>query len=198
MSQLAPPPAPLGSPARLRVFLAIGSEVIDIGVRRLLESVSSIEVVPLLRGDCDVILVDGIAARGRLGSRIRHLQPPPSIVGLRPDGVAVDENVERYLSPDRWIAMSVNADGLVQALEAARPQSVAAPTRNPSTSSEVCLTPREGEILGLICAGQTNQEIAATLFLSVNSVKSHIRTLYQKLGATRRSQAVVWGWERGY
>ncbi|WP_460810410.1 response regulator transcription factor [Nocardioides salsibiostraticola] len=198
MSQLAPPPpAPLGSQARLRVFLAIGSEVIDIGVRRLLESVPSIEVVPLLRSDCDVILVDGIAARGRLGSRIRHLQPPPSIVGLRPDGVAVDENVERYLSPGRWIAMSVNADGLVQALEAARPEPVATPSRNQSTS-EICLTPREGEILGLICAGQTNQEIAATLFLSVNSVKSHIRTLYQKIGATRRSQAVVWGWERGY
>jgi DNA-binding NarL/FixJ family response regulator len=60
------------------------------------------------------------------------------------------------------------------------------------------LTRRETEILGLIARGLSNQEIAAALYLSINSVKSHIRTAYRKLGVTRRAQAVGWGFRHGY
>jgi DNA-binding NarL/FixJ family response regulator len=52
------------------------------------------------------------------------------------------------------------------------------------------LTDRESEILGLIAGGATNREIAATLFLSPHTVKEHTSTLYRKLGARNRADAV--------
>jgi DNA-binding NarL/FixJ family response regulator len=59
------------------------------------------------------------------------------------------------------------------------------------------LTERELHVLELVTEGCSNDEIAKRLFLSVNSVKSYIRTGYRKIGATRRSQAVLWGVENG-
>jgi two-component system response regulator DesR len=52
------------------------------------------------------------------------------------------------------------------------------------------LTDRESEILGLIAGGATNREIAGTLFLSPHTVKEHTSTLYRKLGARNRADAV--------
>jgi NarL family two-component system response regulator LiaR len=60
------------------------------------------------------------------------------------------------------------------------------------------LTPREAEIIALITQGLSNQEIADRAFLSINSVKSYIRTAYRKINVTRRSQAVLWGVENGF
>ena len=54
------------------------------------------------------------------------------------------------------------------------------------------LTPRELEVLSLIGAGLTNQEIADRLYISLNTVKTYIRWAYQRIGTTRRSQAVIW------
>jgi len=59
------------------------------------------------------------------------------------------------------------------------------------------LTPRERQVLELICKGQTDSEIAAALKLSRNTVRNHVATLYGKIGVNRRSAAVVWGRERG-
>ena len=59
------------------------------------------------------------------------------------------------------------------------------------------LTPREREVLELICKGQTDVQIAATLKLSRNTVRNHVATLYGKTGVNRRSAAVIWGRERG-
>jgi two-component system, NarL family, response regulator LiaR len=58
------------------------------------------------------------------------------------------------------------------------------------------LSMRESEVLALIAQGLTNSEIAERTYLSVNSVKSYIRSGYRKIGVTRRSQAVRWGLER--
>jgi DNA-binding NarL/FixJ family response regulator len=52
------------------------------------------------------------------------------------------------------------------------------------------LTDREGEILALIAGGATNREIASELFLSPHTVKEHTSTLYRKLGARNRADAV--------
>ncbi len=60
------------------------------------------------------------------------------------------------------------------------------------------LTERESEVLGLICRGLSNQQVAQTLFLSINSVKTYIRTTYRKIGAESRSQAVIWGIQHGF
>lgn len=52
------------------------------------------------------------------------------------------------------------------------------------------ITPREHEILTLIAAGLSNREIAARLFVSENTVKTHSSRLFAKLDARRRTQAV--------
>jgi ATP/maltotriose-dependent transcriptional regulator MalT len=59
------------------------------------------------------------------------------------------------------------------------------------------LTPRELEILGLIAGGLSNREIAAALFVSENTVKTHSSRLFDKLGAKRRTQAVQIGQAEG-
>jgi len=60
------------------------------------------------------------------------------------------------------------------------------------------LSPREAEIIALITQGLTNQEIADRAFLSINSVKTYIRSAYRKIGVERRSQAVRWGFQNGF
>ena len=60
------------------------------------------------------------------------------------------------------------------------------------------LTEREAEVLALITQGLSNQEIADRTYLSINSVKTYIRTAYRKIGVARRSQAVVWGMRHGF
>jgi DNA-binding NarL/FixJ family response regulator len=51
-------------------------------------------------------------------------------------------------------------------------------------------TSRESEILGLIAGGATNREIAGELYLSPHTVKEHTSTLFRKLGARNRADAV--------
>lgn len=54
------------------------------------------------------------------------------------------------------------------------------------------VTPREFEVLTRVATMSTNDEIARALCISINSVKTYIRTAYRKLGVTTRSQAVTW------
>ncbi len=60
------------------------------------------------------------------------------------------------------------------------------------------LTARETDILGLICQGMADKEIARSLDLALNTVRNHVATIYGKLDVHRRSEAVVWARERGF
>ncbi|WP_028644062.1 response regulator transcription factor [Nocardioides sp. URHA0020] len=60
------------------------------------------------------------------------------------------------------------------------------------------LSAREAEIVALITQGLTNQEIADRVYLSINSIKTYIRSAYRKMGVQRRSQAVAWGVDHGF
>ena len=60
------------------------------------------------------------------------------------------------------------------------------------------LSPREAEVLALITQGLSNQEIADRAYLSINTVKTYIRSAYRKVDITRRSQAVLWGTRNGF
>jgi DNA-binding NarL/FixJ family response regulator len=60
------------------------------------------------------------------------------------------------------------------------------------------LTDRESEILALITQGKSNAEVAKLTYLSPNTVKSYIRTIYRKINVTSRTQAVLWGVRHGF
>jgi DNA-binding NarL/FixJ family response regulator len=60
------------------------------------------------------------------------------------------------------------------------------------------LTDRESEILALITQGKSNAEVATLTYLSPNTVKSYIRTIYRKIDVTSRTQAVLWGVRHGF
>jgi len=60
------------------------------------------------------------------------------------------------------------------------------------------LTPRERDVLGAICQGMSDAEIATALGIAKNTVRNHTATLYEKIRVNRRSAAVVWARERGF
>ena len=96
------------------------------------------------------------------------------------------------------VSMTLPAEDLIQQVTKAhhaRRQDGQGPPPEGSCHSEIQrtgLTPRELEVLGLIGAGLTNQEIADQLHISLNTVKTYIRWAYQRIGTARRSQAVIW------
>jgi DNA-binding NarL/FixJ family response regulator len=106
-----------------------------------------------------------------------------------------------------YLSKTLPARELVEALEAvhAGHMVVSDPPRRPRPSPGLDwpgrhegLTDREAEILAFITQGKNNAEVAALTFLSPNTVKSYIRSLYRKIGATSRTQAVLWGVHNGF
>jgi two-component system NarL family response regulator len=59
------------------------------------------------------------------------------------------------------------------------------------------LSPREIDVLRLLAIGKTNKEIAADLKIEAGTIKSHLKSLFTKLGATTRTEAVRKAQERG-
>ncbi len=106
-----------------------------------------------------------------------------------------------------YLSKALPARDLVSALEAVNAGEVVVsppPTRArppsgqdwPGRSEQ--LTDRESEILALITQGRSNAEVAATTYLSPNTVKSYIRAVYRKIGVASRTQAVLWGVHHGF
>jgi two-component system, NarL family, response regulator LiaR len=89
----------------------------------------------------------------------------------------------------REVLVPANAPREAPALEPFAP--------NTSRQQSLGITTRELEILNLIARGLSNREIAAQLFVSENTVKTHCARAFDKLGAARRTQAVQRGKELG-
>jgi len=68
---------------------------------------------------------------------------------------------------------------------------------NTTKAKELNLSQREIEVLLLLSKGHSNQEIADELFVSLNTIKTHISKIYQKLNVSRRTQAVQKAGELG-
>lgn len=76
--------------------------------------------------------------------------------------------------------------------------------KNPTASTgeetalaDADLSPREGEVLQLVAKGSTNKEIADVLFISENTVKTHMQSIMQKLHLANRSQAAAYAVGKG-
>jgi len=60
------------------------------------------------------------------------------------------------------------------------------------------LTDSEQKVLTKLTKGLTNKEIADTLFISTHTVKAHLESIYEKLGAKNRVQAAIKALELGF
>jgi ATP/maltotriose-dependent transcriptional regulator MalT len=70
------------------------------------------------------------------------------------------------------------------------PDSLTAFAPNPDAVQRTGITPRELEVLQLVALGLSTREIADKLFVSMSTVKTHTASIFQKLDARRRTQAV--------
>ncbi len=89
----------------------------------------------------------------------------------------------------------VARDALQRVLEA-----VSAIAPEPATPPPLLegLTEQEARILRLVAQGLSNQAIAQTLHISLNTVKTHLKHIFAKLGVSDRTQAAVWAWRHGF
>ena len=106
-----------------------------------------------------------------------------------------------------YLSKTLPARELVAALEAAHAGEVVISDVPPRGRSAVGLdwpgrgeglSDRESEILALITQGKSNAEVAKLTYLSPNTVKSYIRTIYRKIDVGSRTQAVLWGVKHGF
>lgn len=66
----------------------------------------------------------------------------------------------------------------------------AQPTRNQQALNALKISEKEYQVLELLAAGHSNREIAEHLFVSPNTIKTHLASLYRKLEVSRRTQAI--------
>mgnify|MGYP000341885629 CR=1 FL=1 len=69
--------------------------------------------------------------------------------------------------------------------------------RESAREADTVLSPREGEVLQLLARGATNKEIGDALFISENTVKTHLRNIMEKLHLVNRSQAAAYAVKKG-
>jgi DNA-binding NarL/FixJ family response regulator len=190
-----------GAERRLRVLVVDDHEVVHWGFRVLLDEQpwvarcqsarSGAEALGLLGTlKPDVALVD-LFLSGESGAdvcaSIRRASPETRVLLISGSGrmspaAARAAGASGFVSKDweaREVVRAVRAVGLGQTLFAPTSQ-LPAPL----------LSEREREVLDLIADGRTNREIAVALYLSPHTVKEHTSTLYRKLGARNRAEAV--------
>ena len=152
-------------------------------------------------GEVDVVLYDVLPlADGDTAELERLVASSRGVIALgrdlRPDLTA------RALEHGALTAASLggDADDLALAVESVYlGMSAGSDTPDPGwLAQSEGLSEREASILELVAQGLTNAEIAARLYLSINTYKTYIRTAYRKMGVDRRSQAVGWAMDRGF
>jgi len=155
--------------------------------------------------DLHMPVLDGIGATRRLAAE----HPGVAIVVLTTyaddDSVldALRAGARSYLTKDAdradiARALSAAADGLA-VLDPRVPAMLLAAARAPvrAAAAPDGLTGREAEILGLIARGLTNPEIAARLFLSSHTIKTHINRIFAKTGSRDRVAAIGYAHRHG-
>ncbi len=200
----------------ITVALVDDYDVVLLGVAEMLDQyrdrvlIAEIDANKPVDDAVDIVLYDSFAQPESDHDEIRVLIENPRarrvVVytwNFHPDLVdtARKQGVHGYLSK------TLPARDLVAALEAVHAGEIVVsdpPPRARSTSGlnwpgrGEGLTDREAEILALITQGKSNAEVATLTFLSPNTVKSYIRSIYRKIGVGSRTQAVLWGVNHGF
>ena len=166
----------------------------DVGTAEVTSASSTVADVQL----CDVVLVDLALIQGGDEGQLSKLRAR-QIVTVALEVPGRPDLAERALSRGVSITIPRHVTGreLVDILASASRGEVRSVSDFRVASHARArqlfgLTDREATILGLIAAGLSNHEIAGRLYLSVNSVKTYVRTAYRKIGVTSRSEAVMW------
>jgi DNA-binding NarL/FixJ family response regulator len=197
----------------IRVAIVNDYEMVVAGVAAMLSPFSDrVAVVEIDAGlpvasDVDVILYDTFGQVQGDGVDLEDLvHGGPAKVVIYSWNVQ-PELVERSLSKgaNGYVSKAFTAAQVVDAIEAVHRGEVVTPTPPESVGPDVGAWPgkdfglsaREAEVIALITQGLSNQEIADLTYLSINSVKTYVRTAYRKIRVTRRSQAVAWGMTHG-
>lgn len=200
----------------IRVALVDDYEVVVRGVAEMLRSYQNrIRVVELdlnkQVGDyVDIALYDTFAATRGDHAEIRDLAANP-LVGVVAvyswdlDPAHVDAALANGVGG--YISKGLPASRLVASLEAIHAGAERIHIGSKGTPAVIVgdwpgreegLTEREAEVLALITQGLSNAVIAERTRLSINSIKTYIRSCYRRIGVNSRTNAVLWGIEHGF
>ena len=108
---------------------------------------------------------------------------------------AIQSGAKSYLlkdTPEDELAAAIRA---VHAGQEILPGKVAA--RLAARQQRANLSPRETEVLQLLTKGRSNKEISASLFITEDTVKAHLKTLFQKLHVKDRTEAAISAFQHG-
>jgi DNA-binding NarL/FixJ family response regulator len=195
----------------LQIAVANDYELVVAGVARLLERYGPrLQVVDLLvhpdapEHSVDVVLFDTYGrTSAEASARVAELASSPRIGRVAVYTLSWTPELVRWsldAGADGVLSKSLRGGDLAAALERiAQGQSVVDPGPGTPTRTEerpwpgrsLRLTERESEVLALAGSGLTNEEIAGTLHLGVNTIKTHLRSAYRKAGLRNRSAAVA-------
>ena len=137
-----------------------------------------------MRGPADDAASDRMAL-GEPALADRADAAEPITLALAVEDAALADRLARILAPVEGLRL-VPADDRADVVIAAP-----APGFAPTHGLALDFTPREGEVLAILAEGASNREIAARLGISLHTAKFHVRSLYEKLDATGRVDAVA-------
>ncbi len=182
-------------------------DVVAVGLRSMLAGAQPpLRVVDVGDEEPDVVLYDVIGLVDGDTDELDHWvkESASTVVAmtrpLRPDlgALALERGAEAA------IALHASTDDIVSVVASAcagtldDSELAQAAEQETRLGETLGLSPRETDVLRLVTMGLSNQEIADQLFLSVNSIKTYIRSAYRKIGVTTRSQVVAWCVRHGF
>ncbi|WP_412070600.1 response regulator [Rubrivirga sp. IMCC43871] len=202
--------------ATTRVLLADDHPVWRRGVRGLLDAEPDLDVVAeaadgeaalavLRAGGIDVVVLDMEMPRVTgvdVARAVRAEGLPVAVLALssydEPTYVAglLAEGAAGYLTKDQPPELIVEA---VRAVARGEGRWFVSPTGGGAGDVPGAgLTDREHDVLRLLARGRSNAEIAGALFVSENTVRSHLTAVYAKVGVASAREAVAWAWQTGF
>jgi two-component system NarL family response regulator len=197
----------------IRIFLADDHPALRAGLAAILNSEPDMKVVGQAGSgretleaivDTDVFIVDLRMPEGdgvHVIRQLRERDPGTRVLVLttydNEEDVfrALEAGARGFLLKDTTSEELVNAIRQVHAGERHLPHAIA--SRLADRLVRPSLTPRELDVLRLVAKGRTNKELASAMFVSEETVKSHMKALFQKLGVHDRAEAVSVSLKRG-